>query len=320
MTCADSLTMYKIEMKVQGIADSTIKNYTFLIRRFIEFNKIENVENLEPQHITVFKNSLLDSNVGGVSINCYMASLRSYFKFLHEQRYLSEDMSLLKTCKNFKDSKAQKIRGKNQTEDSDEQTGRAITKTERKLLIKTALRNTRPIEDSENTIGQRNALMIRTDIICGMRISDLVTLKVKNFKYDKENEEWKLEYTAQKTDRKVSFYVCNDSLMNDLQAYIYSNNLSADDYIFLAKHGSCMTSQVFWETFKNICKEAEILDIAPHDMRRTCATMLYQQGVPLKVISNRLGHANTAITEAYLRIDENIDDIKTVKKALMGIA
>jgi integrase len=84
------------------------------------------------------------------------------------------------------------------------------------------------------------------------------------------------------------------------------------DYVFVASTtGGALNSDQIYVTFKRVAKAAGLPDhFSPHSLRHSCASFLYAEGVPDKVISTHLGHSNTNITkEIYISLyQDTLDD------------
>ncbi|WP_243239904.1 tyrosine-type recombinase/integrase [Sulfobacillus harzensis] len=72
---------------------------------------------------------------------------------------------------------------------------------------------------------------------------------------------------------------------------------NADDYVFVTRNGGMLWPNDVWATFKRLLKRAGLRsDIRIHDLRHAMASFWLAHGVPVKVVSERLGHANISIT------------------------
>lgn len=82
-------------------------------------------------------------------------------------------------------------------------------------------------------------------------------------------------------------------------------NTSDPEYIFITKSRIPITRRVFSTVLKIFAKKANIsLDISPHDLRRTTATHLAENGAPIRQIQALLGHSTLKVTTKYLRLSE----------------
>jgi integrase/recombinase XerD len=85
---------------------------------------------------------------------------------------------------------------------------------------------------------------------------------------------------------------------------------NADDpgWLFITKGKVPITRRVFSTMLKGFAKKANIpLDVSPHDLRRTTATHLVENGAPIRQVQSLLGHSSLKVTTKYLRLsDEKI--------------
>ncbi len=80
-----------------------------------------------------------------------------------------------------------------------------------------------------------------------------------------------------------------------------------EDFVFTTATGSPLEPRNVNRDFDGRVRRLGLRDIRPYDLRHTCATLLLQQGVPLKVVSEILGHASTAITgDIYAHATEHM--------------
>ena len=322
MNIEEIIMRYGDSLKGRYKSQNTQRNYIATTKRFIEQGGIKSLTEITPDSISAFCIKLNDNGVGGTSNNAYLAALRSFFQYAFRNKYIMEDYSNWEECKNISKSIAIRYRGKRQFNDPEEPDGKSISKTDRKKIISSALQNTRSCGSKlKSTEGERNALMIEVGWVCGFRISDLLTLKVENFDFELE----KVDKIMKKTNTRVKFFIGSSKLVEKLQQYIGYNNLSSSNYLFPTNRSDCMAPSSFWQIFNNILQIAglpagkENDGYAPHDLRRTCATELYNRGMPLKEISLRLGHSSVVMTENYLRLDDTIENVERTRKMVQSV-
>ena len=321
MSIGNIIMNYSNSLKGRYKSDNTLRNYVSTVRRFITQGGYSSLDEITPDSITAFCLKANEDGAGGTSNNAYLAALRSFFQYASRNKHISEDYSQWDECKNITKTIAVSHRGKRQFNDAEEPDGKAIPKAERTMILRVALENTRRCSKLTSTEGERNALMIEVGWVCGFRVSDLLTLKVENFDFSTE----KVDKMMKKTKKRVRFSIGSDSLIDKLKQYISNNNLSSGDYLFPTNRSDCMAATSFWQTFNGILETAglpagkENDGYAPHDLRRTCATELYNKGMPLKEISLRLGHSSVVMTENYLRLDDTVENVERTKKMVQSV-
>ena len=204
-----------------------------------------------------------------------------------------------------------------------------MTPMEIRKIVSLARKNTRVPRGMVTTAGERDSLMIRLGLVVGCRISDLVAMKPKMFERVTVDDgsgvtDWKLTFEMKKAGRKLEMYVCNDVLMDDLNKYIKKNGLGTHDLLFPLHMGggdvqADISERRFYGIFKKLVEGIGSPDLAPHDMRRTMATVMYQKTRDIYAVSRRMGHAGIAQTQHYLRLKDN-DGLDLLVKVFSSIA
>lgn len=148
--------------------------------------------------------------------------------------------------------------------------------------------------DSKN--AKRDALLFAIGVECGLRISDLITLRV----YDVQGK--KLTYRATKTNKPVEV-----NLSQSLQKRIkqYTKDMKAYDYLFPTRQSSHMSRQNASRIMSMIAEEFQLDNFNTHSLRKTFAYMfyLYTNG-DIAAVQLALGHSSPVVTMRYLGIDE----------------
>jgi len=148
-------------------------------------------------------------------------------------------------------------------------------------------------------IDYRNIAMLETIYASGLRVSELVELKINNIDYD----ECVIRiYGKGKKERLVPI---NDSSKNALQTYIndYRPFLlrgKDSEYVFINNLGGRITRQGLFKILKKVCDQHGIKKhVSPHTLRLSFATHLLNNGADLRVIQELLGHSNLTTTQIY---------------------
>lgn len=316
------ITNYDNYLRGRLKSDNTRRNYVATVKRFVSGSGFSSLAEITPETVTAFCLNSGKNGAGGTSQNAYLAALRSFFQFAHRNGYTPTDFSQWEECKCLSRVKAENRRGIRQFNDPEEPDGKSIPDEHRKLMLSAALKNQRACGKLKSTEGQRNALMLEIGWVCGLRVSDLITLKPSDFNFIAE----RMNKKAMKTGRKVKFYIGTSQLVERIKKYIEKNDISPDSFLFPTNRSDHMTPAAFWLAFNSILEKAglpagkENGGYAPHDLRRTCATELYNsKKMSLKEISVRLGHSTVAMTEKYLRINDTAENIERTKKTVVSV-
>jgi integrase/recombinase XerD len=159
--------------------------------------------------------------------------------------------------------------------------------------------------------GERNRTIIETMDSCGLRVSDLIMLRLSDLFFDegfirvvgKGNKERfvPIHYRAQKY---ILFY------MNDIRSQI---NIQKDheDTLFLNRRGKGLSRQMIFMFLKELAVKINLKKkISPHTLRHSFATHLLKNGADLRAIQQMLGHESITTTEVYVHLDKSY--LKTV--------
>ena len=144
--------------------------------------------------------------------------------------------------------------------------------------------------------------MLETIYACGLRVSELVNLKVSNIDFD----ECIIRVFGKGSKERI--VPINNSALNALKTYIndYRNYLlktNDSDYVFINNLSKPITRQGFFKILKKICEENGInKHVSPHTLRHSFATHLLNNGADLRVIQELLGHTNLTTTQIYSHI------------------
>lgn len=159
--------------------------------------------------------------------------------------------------------------------------------------------------DLSSNEGQRNKAIIETLYSCGLRVSELVSLKFEDCFFDegfirvigKGNKE-RLVPVSPSVIEEVTFYVKNDRE----NAPIKKGN---EAFVFLNRRGAQLTRVMIFTIIKRLADIAGIKkNISPHTFRHSFATHLIEGGANLRAVQDMLGHESITTTEIYTHLDQ----------------
>lgn len=151
--------------------------------------------------------------------------------------------------------------------------------------------------------GQRNKAIIETLFATGLRVSELVNLKISDIYVD---ERFVRVVGKGSKERLVPI---SESALKEINLWYYDRNAlkikpGEEDYVFLNRRGAHLTRTMILIMIKRQAAEAGIKKtISPHTLRHSFATALLKGGADLRVIQAMLGHENIMTTEIYTHID-----------------
>jgi integrase/recombinase XerD len=151
--------------------------------------------------------------------------------------------------------------------------------------------------------GQRNRAIIEVLFSCGLRVSELVNLKLSNLYLQ---EQYVRVFGKGSKERLVPI---SPRAIQELELWFYDRNLmniksGEEDYVFLNRRGAHLTRTMILIMIKRQAVEAGIRKtISPHTLRHSFATALLEGGADLRAIQAMLGHESIGTTEIYTHID-----------------
>jgi integrase/recombinase XerD len=257
---------YKVWLEIQGKSKNTIKTYSSITKKFLEFLINNGIiitdtksisSSLDKNIILKFLAELkvkkkLDSN----SLRLYVRAISSFLKFLDNE-------SLAKQIK------APKV---------DKRLPKFITYDELNRLL-------------ENAENYRDKIIIKFLFYTGVRVSELIKIKKNDIIFE---EGFVKVYGKGGKERIVPI---PKGLLNELKDYI--NKINTENIFPLS-------SRQVERIIKNIAKKAGISKkVTPHVLRHSLATTLLSKGVDIRYIQEILGHSSLNITQIYTHVVPN---------------
>jgi integrase/recombinase XerD len=154
--------------------------------------------------------------------------------------------------------------------------------------------------------GHRNRAMVEVMYGCGLRVSELVTLRLSNLFFDdgfikvvgKGNKE-RLIPIGTTAMKMVNLYV--NGKRKELKI-----KKGEEDYVFLNRRGAHLTREMVFMLVKKWVKAAGIdKTVSPHTFRHSFATHLIEGGADLRAVQEMLGHESITTTEIYTHLDQD---------------
>lgn len=161
------------------------------------------------------------------------------------------------------------------------------------------------IDYSKNE-AERNLTIIETLYACGLRVSELITLKISDLYFEEgfisvtgKGNKQRLVPIVSHTQKLISNYIENTRAQLKIQEE-YSNTL------FLNRRGRGLTRAMIFTIVKQLVQTADLKkNISPHTFRHSFATHLLENGADLRAIQLMLGHESITTTEIYLHLDRS---------------
>ncbi|MFC0776541.1 site-specific tyrosine recombinase XerD [Flavobacterium sp. HJSW_4] len=276
---------YQSYLRIErGLSKNTIENYGFDIERlclFLETNQIDvspikiSEETLQQFIYAVAK------EVNPRSQARIISGLKSFFNYLVFEDYRNDNpLELIEAPK----------------------TGRKLPDTlslqEIDALIETI--------DLSTNEGERNRAMLETLYGCGLRVSELVSLKISDLFFD----EGFIKITGKgNKERFVPIGALTQKYIDIYKNAVRCNlniKKGAEDTLFLNRRGNQLTRAMVFTIIKDLAQKMGLKkSISPHTLRHSFATHLLENGADLRSIQLMLGHESITTTEIYVHLDRS---------------
>ncbi len=283
MSWTNYIKSYQSYLKIErGLSKNTMDNYSFDIERLCVFLS-ENEITVSP--IKISEETIqqfiyaVSKEVNPRSQARIISGLKSFFSYLIFEDYRSDNpMELIETPK----------------------TGRKLPDT---LSIKEIDALISVVDLSTNE-GERNRAILETLYGCGLRVSELVSLKISDLFFD----EGFIKITGK--GNKQRFVPIGNLTQKYILLYKETSRNHIDtkkgfeDTLFLNRRGRQLTRAMIFTIIKDLATKIDLnKSISPHTLRHSFATHLLENGADLRSIQLMLGHESITTTEIYVHLD-----------------
>lgn len=268
-------------MKLQrNYSGNTLEAYILDINKLLKFLKDNGIspEAAKLSDIQCFAASLHDIGISPRSQCRILSGVRAFYKYLYLDGYIKDDPTELLESPKLGDHLPE------------------VLTTEEVDRLEQAI-------DLSKWEGQRNKAIIEVLFSCGLRVSELVNLKMSALYLaeqfvrimGKGNKE-RLVPISENAIEQLKYWFIDRSHMNIKPG--------EEDYVFLNRRGAHLTRTMILIMIKRLGAEAGIQKtISPHTLRHSFATALLEGGADLRAIQSMLGHESIGTTEIYTHID-----------------
>ena len=286
MKWGTAINNFKTYLKIErGLSDNSIVSYENDINKLSNFlldkNKSISPIKVSPDIIKEFIYSISNS-INPTSQSRIISGLRSFFEYLIFEKYIKiNPLSLIESP-----------RISRKLPDT-------LTIKEIDLLISN-------INISTNE-GERNIALIETLYGCGLRVSELISLKISDLFFSEgfikvtgKGNKQRLVPISDLNKRVIKSYMDNSRKKLKIEE-------KSKDILFLNRRGKSLSRAMIFTIIKRLAKLSDIKkNISPHTFRHSFATHLLKNGADLKTIQQLLGHQSITTTEIYMHIDNKM--------------
>ncbi len=277
---------FRAFLKIEkSLSDNSIQSYIFDIEKLINFLDIINKElTFSQEDIIILKDFVEELNNLGLSARSQariISGIRAFYKYLLLTDQIDTDPSKLLEMPNLGS----------------------------KLPVFLSVEEVDILEQSidlSKPEGHRNKAIIETLYSCGLRVSELINLKLTDLFFDLDfikvigkGKKERLIPISQKAKNEIDFYIQS-----------YRNHLfiqkEFENYLFLNRRGKKLTRVMIFHIVKELAQLAEIKkNISPHTFRHSFATHLVDGGADLRAVQEMLGHESIITTEIYTHLSND---------------
>jgi integrase/recombinase XerD len=264
----------------KGLSANTLESYSRDLGRYFDFLSTNRISDIKEADTTIILNHLIalrDEGLGPRSRARHLVALRGFYRFLLQEKILDHDPSRLidlpKTGLKLPD---------------------ALSFEEIQVLLATP--------DLTKPAGVRNAAMLELLYASGVRVSELVNMKltdahieagfIRVFGKGSKERVIPIGFPAQ---RSLNTYLetARPVLLKQVQS----------PHLFVARAGKPMTRQAFWKLLNLYALQAGIKKkITPHSLRHSFASHLLEGGADLRAVQLMLGHVDISTTQIYTHV------------------
>ena len=264
-----------------GLARNTIESYGRDISQLADWLQTQNAGtllNVEPQHLQAFLGHRIDTlHASPRSTARLTSAMKRFFQYLLREKLSASDPSA-----HLESPKLTR--------------GLPLTLSEADVEALLAA------PDEHTPLGLRDRAMLETLYASGLRVTELVTLKVAQVSLDMG------VVRVMGKGSKERLVPLGETASDVIQRYLDSargeilGGKKSDD-MFVTQRGRAMTRQMFWHIVKRYAIKANVnKPISPHTLRHAFATHLINHGADLRVVQMLLGHADITTTQIYTHV------------------
>lgn len=273
MTILEAYKLFIQEQMYRGNSNYTLDYYERSLKMFLNF--CGNDMDIEDIDVVLFKSYQLyiseNLNINRVSVRTYARAVKVFLRWLYFEDYIDIDVNKLLLMKATKDVII------------------PLTDLEVKGLIN--------YYDNSTYLNCRNKTMLMLMLDCGLRLSEVVNLKISDL--DLKNNYLIINGKGSK-QRLVPFGI---STKKQLVIYMqYRVNLNNNNSMFLNQNLTAITTNTIKMLFARLKKQEKFKRIYPHLLRHTFATNFIYAGGNLEVLRVLMGHSTINITQIYIHL------------------
>lgn len=256
----------------KNVSDHTLINYATDLRDFADFNQDRGLDEIDHLTLRKYLAFLRQKNYSRRTIARKLSTLRSFFRFLCQERYIKVDPT----------------------------TGLFTPKLEKKLpvfLTEEKMFKLLETPPTDTLAGLRDRAILETFYSTGIRISELVGLNTDSVDFIGA------AIKVRGKGKKERVLPIGEKALNVIRMYLAERKSRQREPLFLNRRGTRLTQRGVRKMVSKYIKQIALQEkVSPHVFRHTFATHLLDRGADLRAVQELLGHVSLSTTQVYTHL------------------
>lgn len=285
MTWPNALKGFKIHLTLErALSGHTVEAYLRDVGKLAEYLELQEdlrgPDELERQQLEAFLQYLATLGLGKRSQGRLLSALKTFYAYLLTEDFIKEDPTEL-------------LQGPK----LDRSFPEVLTYEEIQAMLASI--------DLSTDHGLRNRAMLETLYACGLRVSELTSLRLTHLHFDLgfvkvtgKGRKERIVPIGEEAMKHIRFY------LDGVRRHLKDIQKSGENILFLNRRGAPLSRVMVFEIVKACATAARIeKNVSPHTFRHSFATHLVEGGASLKAVQDMLGHESIITTEIYTHLD-----------------
>jgi integrase/recombinase XerD len=273
------LAILKLE---KNLSDNTLQAYGNDIGKLIDFldeRKISDLNEVNSNLLRDFFTEQKKQKLGSTTLARYMSAINGFFRYCSMSNYI-------------------------QTNPTDKLLSVSISRGLPVVLTFDEIEKILELPNVNNKLGLRDKAILELLYSCGLRVSELLNLKISDLYFDEEvirvigkGSKQRIVPIGSSAIEWITNYLVHSRPLLEKKAH-------SKDIVFLNNRGKSLSRMGLWKIVDGYVKQTDIIkDVHPHTFRHSFATHLLEGGADLRAVQEMLGHSDISTTQIYTHID-----------------
>jgi len=283
------LLRFEESLSQGAFSSSTIVNYLADLRAFLRWGREEidadfSLSQVNTEHIRLYRDYLAQElNRAASTVNRHLMALRKFFAFAKELREISTNPTTTVTL----------------VQANGQAGSRPLSSEEVERLLKAAQQGSRA------GLVRRDVAILQLLLHTGLRVSEIANLQRDDLIFD--NPGVHLQVCDASSEDKQRQLPLPGDVCKALNDYLRVRpQTTTTDHFFLSQEGRSISNRTVQRIITDCAKAAGLKGVSAQSLRRTFALQLLSETQNLALVSERLGHQNSNITEQYLSVHQDV--------------